>query len=115
MGFGISAGQTSSYAILTILYPEEVSKAVAIIEGSIGIGLAIGPGFGSLLYYYFGFKGPFFALSIVYFLSIFFIKSMISEEVETNPNDTLHISKSNIYEPVDSTSPINYRILIKNK
>ena len=40
---------------------------------------------------------------------------MISEEVETNPNDTLHISKSNIYEPVDSTSPINYRILIKNK
>lgn len=115
MGMGISATQTSSYAILTLLYPDEVSKAVAIIEGSVGIGLAIGPGFGSLFYHLFGFKGPFYTLSVLYFILILFIKPWISDEVETNPHNTIHISKSNIYEAADYYSPITYKKLLKNK
>lgn len=115
MGIGISASQTSSYAILTLLYPDEVGKAVAIIEGSVGIGLAIGPGFGSLLYYFFNFKGPFYGLSIIYFAFILFIKPCISDEVETDPHSMFHVSKSNIYEAADASSPITYKLLLKNK
>jgi MFS family permease len=115
MGFGISASQTSSYAVLTLLYPEEISKAVGVIEGSIGIGLAIGPGFGSLLYYFFNFKGPFYGLSIVYFVGILFIKPMISDEVETDPSEAFHISKSNVCEPPSDAAPISYKKLIKNR
>lgn len=115
MGFGISASQTSSYAILTLLYPDEVGKAVALIEGSVGIGLAVGPGFGSALYYFFGFKGPFYGLSLVYFVFILFIKPWISNEVETDPHNMFHISKSNIYEAADISSPISYKLLLSNK
>lgn len=115
MGIGISASQTSSYAILTLLYPDEVGKAVAIIEGAVGIGLAIGPGFGSLLYHLFGFKGPFYGLSIIYFGFILFIKPCISSEVETDPQKEFHVSKSNIYEPADTSSPISYKKLVCNK
>lgn len=115
MGFGISASQTSSYAILTLLYPDEVSKAVGIIEGSVGIGLALGPGFGSLLYHFFNFKGPFYGLSIFYFVSLLFIKPLISEEVETDPSNAFHISKSNIYEGATISSPISYRKLVSNR
>ena len=115
MGIGISASQTSSYAILTLMYPQEVNKAVAIIEGSVGIGLAIGPGFGSLLYHFYGFKGPFFGLAVVYFAMILFVKPCISESVETNPNNELHVSKSNIYDASDFKNPISYRLLLSNR
>lgn len=115
MGFGISASQTSSYAILTKMYPNEVNKAVALIEGSVGIGLAAGPGFGSLFYHFYGFKGPFYCLSIVYFVFILFINPCISDTVETNLNSELHISESNIYKVAEFHSPITYKLLLSNK
>ena len=114
-GLGISACQTSSYAILTILYPEEVGKAVATIEGSVGIGLAVGPGFGSLFYFLFGFKGPFYWLSIIYFFSVLFVKIFVSEEVETNPNNMFHVTNSAIIETENKSSPVTYKALWSNK
>ena len=115
MGIGVSAGQTSSYAILTLMYPKQVNEAVAIIEGSVGIGLAVGPGFGSLLYYFYGFQGPFYGLAIIYFTMIIFIKPCVSKSVETDPRGTIHISRSNMMESNDKSHPITYRLLLSNK
>mmetsp|Transcript_13994 Transcript_13994/g.16216 ORF Transcript_13994/g.16216 Transcript_13994/m.16216 type:complete len:98 (+) Transcript_13994:115-408(+) len=97
------------------MYPSDVSRAVALIEGSVGIGLACGPGFGSLMYYFFGFKGPFYGLGMIYFVFALFIKPMISDEVETNPNNTFYVSRTNVYESADFSSPITYTNLIRNK
>ena len=114
MGIGVSACQTASYAILTLLYPSEISKAVAIIEGSVGIGLAFGPGFGSAMYYLFGFKGPFYGLGIIALIITLFIKKIISDEVETNLHDTFHVSKSVIIEAISFSSPVTYKNILKN-
>lgn len=114
MGIGVWSCQTASYAILTLLYPTQISKAVAIIEGSVGIGLAFGPGFGSAMYYLFGFKGPFYGLGIIWLIITLFIKKTISDEVETNMHNTFHVSKSVIIEAIAFSSPVTYTNILKN-
>jgi MFS family permease len=118
MGIGIGASQTSSYAVLTLLYPNEVNKAVAIIEGSSGVGLATGPGFGSLMYYFFGFKGPFIGLAVIYFVFILFIKLVISDQVEPKAEveHPLHSTDSRMNTPLSNAREhISYKQMLMNK
>ena len=50
IGFGYSWSLISIYTTLTSDFPEEAAKMVALIEIISGIGLTIGPSFGSFMY-----------------------------------------------------------------
>lgn len=62
VGFGIAS--TANLAILAKLYPNELARAVSLIETVSGIGMAVGPFIGAYTYAWFGFKGPYIFLLI---------------------------------------------------
>ncbi|CAI2369700.1 unnamed protein product [Moneuplotes crassus] len=62
-GFGSSMIQTTSYAIITVAYKEKKQKYLGYFEASQGLGCALGPGFGGLLYSFVGFSFTFYILS----------------------------------------------------
>ncbi|XP_033640472.1 MFS-type transporter SLC18B1-like isoform X1 [Asterias rubens] len=61
-GLGAAASLTSSSAILAHTFPDNVGTVVSINEMMIGIGFAVGPALGGLLYNAGGFGLPFYVL-----------------------------------------------------
>lgn len=55
-GLSSSMIQTTSYAIIAVLYPNDQQKYLGILEASMGVGMLLGPVLGSLLYTLFEFK-----------------------------------------------------------
>ena len=49
--------QVTAYSIGCVMFPSEITTVVAILETSAGVGLAVGPAVGSLLFTTLGFKG----------------------------------------------------------
>mmetsp|Transcript_10179 Transcript_10179/g.11611 ORF Transcript_10179/g.11611 Transcript_10179/m.11611 type:complete len:123 (+) Transcript_10179:335-703(+) len=58
-GIGTGMVQTSAYSILTLAYPTRINFVVGCIETSAGIGLSLGPVFGTILYEVGGVAFPF--------------------------------------------------------
>ncbi|XP_038061656.1 MFS-type transporter SLC18B1-like isoform X7 [Patiria miniata] len=61
-GLGSAAALTSSSAIVASVCPDDVGKAVSLVETTVGFSFAIGPAVGGLLYHVAGFRIPFFVL-----------------------------------------------------
>lgn len=64
-GWGSALFVISSYSILTSDYPEEVSKMVALMEIVSGLGLIMGPVFGSAVYLIGGFTISCLIISVI--------------------------------------------------
>ena len=54
--------QTTSYAIVSVTFPLEQEKYIALIETSVGVGLILGPVIGSTIYAFAGFSMTFFII-----------------------------------------------------
>ncbi|XP_038047668.1 MFS-type transporter SLC18B1-like [Patiria miniata] len=61
-GLGSAAVLTASTAIVASVFPDDVGKAVSLVETTVGCSFAIGPAVGGLLYHAAGFRIPFFVL-----------------------------------------------------
>ncbi|KAG1679595.1 MFS-type transporter SLC18B1 [Nymphon striatum] len=75
--FGV---MTSSTTLTTHLYPEDVSKALGVVEIADGIGFSMGPLIGGFLYQRGGFMLPFFVLSGLCFIT-FVISSFSTPKI----------------------------------
>mmetsp|Transcript_16277 Transcript_16277/g.14207 ORF Transcript_16277/g.14207 Transcript_16277/m.14207 type:complete len:123 (-) Transcript_16277:543-911(-) len=64
-GIGTSMVQTSVYSILTLAYPKKINFVVGCIETSAGLGLSLGPVFGTILYEAGGITLPFISFLIL--------------------------------------------------
>ena len=51
--------ETSILSIMAILYPNDLSKMLGLIEGAGGVGIGLGPFLGSLIFYMAGFAWVF--------------------------------------------------------
>ncbi len=60
-GIGAGINSTSSFAIIATHYKKDREKAIGMMEASSGIGLLLGPIFGSVLYELGGYILPFLA------------------------------------------------------
>lgn len=58
-GVGAGINSTSSFAIIATHYKQDREKAIGMLEASSGIGLLLGPLFGSILYELGGYIMPF--------------------------------------------------------
>lgn len=69
---GLSSGliQTTSYAIVSILYPDGQQKYLGILEASMGLGLVVGPVIGSILYTFVEFQGTFYSIGCIFLISV---------------------------------------------
>ena len=63
-GIGNGINNSSSMALLSS-YEEQREEFISYFEVYGGLGALFGPLFGSLLYYLFGFRGPFFGIGLV--------------------------------------------------
>ena len=89
-GIGNSMWQTAIYAILTSEYPKHTHIAVGILETSSGIGLALGPVAGTLIYEVGGIDAPFLTFCIVLVLLSLFLKRFMpsNDQRETEEEPT---------------------------
>ena len=63
-GMAIAMINTSAYAYASLANPEKVEKTISLFEALTGIGNAVGPILGSLLYDLMGFTGVFYTIGI---------------------------------------------------
>jgi MFS family permease len=104
VGMGYSWTLTSSYATLTSDFPEQAAKMIALIEITGGIGLTIGPSFGSLMfgltnYIYTCLSFALLNISMIPLLFIFLGKMRKYEIIREKPISLLEILK----KPVKNT------------
>lgn len=66
-GISSSCVQTTSYSIISVLFPDKRSSYIPMVEIAIGMGLVVGPLMGSILYSYFGFEMTFFIVAACFF------------------------------------------------
>ena len=67
-GISSSMIQTTSYAIVSVLYPNEKEKYLGILEAAMGFGLLSGPAVGSVLYISLGFQSAFYTIGGLFLL-----------------------------------------------
>ena len=83
-GISSSCIQTTSYSIISVLFPDKRNSYIPLIEISIGMGLVVGPLMGSILYSYFGFEMTFLIVGVSFYamtpLFIFTLPSSINRK-----------------------------------
>ena len=81
-GLSSACIQTTSYAIIPVLYSDKQQKYLGILETSMSLGCIIGPIVGSVLYHYFKFAGTFQVLSIVFLASAVLLIFIVPKTVD---------------------------------
>ena len=74
--------QTTMYSISTNFYPENKDAMVGYIEAVTGVGLILGPLFGSFLYALGGYVFIFYSFGTLFMISSFFIKMIFSSNID---------------------------------
>ncbi|CAI2367159.1 unnamed protein product [Moneuplotes crassus] len=116
-GLTVSMVYTTSYAIISVCYGEQKQKYFSYFEAIQGIGSAVGPAVGGMLYAFFGFSTIFEILGgILIFLSpvmYFSLPSSVENEEETLLQaDQPHSD----HDPIQTSTPkVGYLLLIKSK
>ena len=111
-GASSCAVQTTSYAVISITFPEEQEKYIAVIETSIGTGLILGPVIGTFLYAIFGFSNTFFLIGFCFLLLTFALSFLVpnsidkkDEQIETGTERRISLYEGTIIPPnMDSVS-----------
>ena len=101
-GIGSALNVISSYAIITTEYPEEVSKNVAYLEIAFGLGFALGPSIGSIIYSLVSFSVTCWILSsslLLYLPALYCLVGVVK------PHEVINIEFS-IYEVI--SKPVKY-------
>ena len=79
--------QTTSYAIVAVLYPHEQQKYLGIVEASMGLGMLAGPAVGACLYILFAFKGTFYSVGFLFLFLAPLLYMMIPNSVNIKDGD----------------------------
>ena len=104
--------QTTSYAIVSLCFPDQQEQYIGYLQTSIGVGLLIGPAIGSVLYSLFGFSYTFLIVA-AYFLSLvpvmyILIPSSIDGNQNTNENSTATDARVSEYEEITTGAGDTY-------
>ena len=83
-GFSSSMIQTTSYAIVAIVYKDNQQKYLGLLESSQGIGLVAGPAIGSGLYSLFGFQYTFYGVGGIFLILAPCLYLVIPQSVNKN-------------------------------
>lgn len=84
--------QTTSYAIIAIVFEEEQEKYIGYLEASGGVGMLLGPIVGSVLYEFLDFSYTFFLIGVV-FIALTPVFFMITPS-SVNAQDSIRSSLS---------------------
>lgn len=99
-GISSSMIQTTSYAVISILYTNNQEKYLGIIEASSALGCLVGPVVGSLFYELIGFAGTFYIIGGIFIIIFPILLKVIPSTVDTK-------EEFNISENSDSVEEIS--------
>lgn len=104
---GLSSGliQTTSYAIVAILFPDNQQKYLGILEAAMGFGLITGPVIGSSLYTAVGFHGTFYCVGSIFICSAVVLYFVVPKSVDKSDEEMQHLTSNNYSEEVHSPGP----------
>lgn len=105
--------QTTSYAVISMSFPEEQEKYIAVMQTAIGTGLILGPVIGTFLYSIFGFSMTFFLigacfLGLTFLLSFLVPSSIDKKDEEVIPETARRISMYEEKVIPTTTEPIGF-------
>ena len=86
-GFGIALAETASYALIAELFPERITFFVGLNEAFTGIGVAIGPPIGGVLFSIGGFAAPFVVLAAALLPSVMFVSYAFAVTTDRHDSD----------------------------
>ena len=118
-GLAIALSSSGIYAYVHILFPSDLDRKYAVLEISLGCGLALGPVIGGFFYEYAGYTGAFIIMTMIYaaitlILFPFFMKfKLVFEKAALNEE---HLSKTTEEkEKKEKTEPLTTRKILKNR
>lgn len=109
-GISLACVCSAIYSYVPILFPMDLDKKYAIIEISLGSGLALGPVIGGFLYEFLDYTWCFLIITAVYLLlAVFFFPFIIhfKLKIEVDPLENMETEVKN--------PPLKTRTIIKNK
>ena len=86
-GFSSSMIQTTSYAIIAIIFKDNQQKYLGYLESSMGVGLITGPMIGSAIYSLFGFEATFFVIGGIFIILAPLLFFVIPKSVNEKDQD----------------------------
>jgi len=116
-GCSSCAIQTTSYAVISMSFPDAQEKYIAVMQTAIGGGLIMGPVIGTMLYTAFGFSNTFFLIGLCFLFLTFLLSFVVPSSIDNNDVHVETITERRIsrYEEnvvVVSTEPISFFKLV---
>mmetsp|Transcript_18746 Transcript_18746/g.16596 ORF Transcript_18746/g.16596 Transcript_18746/m.16596 type:complete len:350 (+) Transcript_18746:167-1216(+) len=103
--------QTTSYSIVSMNFPDEQEKYIALIETAVGVGLILGPVLGSALYSLYGFSGTFFIMGTVFLMLTPILYCLIPNSIDMQDHLETDVErKIHDYEDHQSTEDKNIKV-----
>ena len=110
-GISLALVCSAIYSYVPILFPLDLDKKYAIIEISLGTGMALGPVIGGFFYQYIGYTWAFTLISLIYLLITlilfpFIMRYKVVKNIELITSD---------FEDIIKSKPIKSIKIVKNK
>lgn len=83
-GYGDTLATTTALSLISTNYSEEKTKYIGFMEAAGGLGLMIGPAFGSFLYSYLNYAWTFYFLSIAIGINLIVLIIFIPQKLNNN-------------------------------
>ena len=93
--FGTCCHATASYTYVIMLFPNSIGFVFGLTETFVGLALCLGPGIGSFLYHFGGYKLPFYAFGTIVLLCLPFNWYFLENINQTDNSDDSKESSSN--------------------
>ena len=89
-GIGSSCIMTSTFAIVSVVYPHLRTKMITLVQSFDAFGLMIGPMISSFLFSVGGYYLPFLVMSICLLISGVFTRILLNNKCDTNDDSFEH-------------------------
>lgn len=84
-GLGGACMHVTTYAIVSLKYPENIEQNIGLLEAASGLGFFVGPLLGSAIFELTSYCVPFFVFSGLLVLSIGFFRKILSSDLDEDP------------------------------
>lgn len=108
--------QTTSYAVISMTFPQEQEKYIAMMQTAIGSGLIIGPVMGTFLYAMFGFSNTFFLIGVCFLFLTFALSLLVPNSIDKKDEEPIIERRLTLYEDevqISTDEEVSFFRLIK--
>lgn len=84
-GIGGACLHTTTYAIVSLKYPDDIETNIGLLEAASGLGFFVGPLVGSIVYDLTAYWCPFFLFAGTLLIAVLFFKRVLTPDLDHDP------------------------------